>query len=87
MVPRNFTPMPVKAATTPRDGECYVDRWWVVIDGNLLLYQERSPQCNADRGFVEKMAGRLGGTAEHFDVVYLGWSDEATGRYWVWGRS
>lgn len=71
-----FFYVPVHIAVTPKEGHCWVDRWWAVhpehgvafyISGDLI-----SPQCNKNREITEMVIKKIlpGCVAQHLPVVF-----------------
>lgn len=84
--------VPVDVLATPREGDTYVDRWWIMRPDGVLFWRRRghrgwSPQCNRDRRAVEHIRNGLYPDAElvHLPIAYLGRWDEDYGHtlYWV----
>lgn len=73
--------IPVKWATTPRDGECIVERHWVVTPNNeLLLWNGTSPQCNKEfivANDIKELYSPC--TTRFIPIVYLGHRNPDTG--------
>lgn len=61
--------IPLDELTRPRDGDCLVDRWWVVHpeDGLMFYASEKryatpsgaSPQCNGQEAITRKLRDNL----------------------------
>lgn len=71
---KDFTRIPVEEAVKPFEGAVvYMNRYWIVQDGNILLYKGRSPQCNHQKVVVEKSLQKLYPNSEvkFLEVVYL----------------
>ena len=71
---KDLTKIPIEQATKPFEGAVvYMNRWWIVVDENILLYKKYSPQCNKDRRVVEKGLQKLypGSEVKFLEVVYL----------------
>lgn len=81
--------IPVKWATTPRDGECLVNRHWIVtIDNELLLWNGTSPQCNRDIKIASGLKEPYMPCVTRFiPAVYLGHQHPETGIYGLAVRS
>lgn len=70
----DFVCISVQDAITPFDGAIvYKDRWWIIENGNILLYRGVSPQCNRDKRVVEKSLQKLypGSEVKFLETVYL----------------
>lgn len=51
-----LTYIPHDVAHVPRDGECRVNRWWIVHpEKGLAVWKNVSPQCNSSREIVESL--------------------------------
>lgn len=67
--------------TTPRNGECLVDRWWAFMPDRGVIIHRRdrmwSPQCNSIKTVAESIAGKLypGATVVLVPAAYLPESD------------
>lgn len=69
-----LTRIPISKATQPFDGALVIaNRYWTVVDGCILFYRKKSPQCNSDRRLVEHTNKRLYPTAtvEFLPVVFV----------------
>lgn len=78
--------IPLDVLTKPRNGDCMVGRWWPVIDGRALFYQDvrmrgYSPQCNSSEFASQSLSERLYPTASvvYVEVAYVGRWDEEGG--------
>ena len=78
----NIYRIPIKWATTTRDGECLVEKHWVVTPNNeILLWNGTSPQCNRDSVIVDGWLSLWQSCSTRFiPAVYLG-HREGDGRY------
>jgi len=69
-----FEYIPIKEATTPKDGYvCYVNYWWAVKDNCVIGYRygkRLAPQCNKNPAIVNRLAREEGVEAKFFDVIY-----------------
>jgi hypothetical protein len=79
--------LPLDIAEKPRDGECLVDRYWVIDDEGLYWYalnekaRAWSPQCNANEAIAKSLQEKLYPDArvEQVHLVFVGRWDENTG--------
>lgn len=74
MTDKDFTKIPIDIATQPFEGAVvYMDRYWIVQDGCILLYKKYSPQCNKDERVVERSLKKLypGSEVKFLKTVYL----------------
>jgi len=70
----DLTKIPVETARIPKDGYVvYKDRHWVVMNDCILLFRNRSPQCNYDKGIAEMVQKKLypDATVQFIEFVYL----------------
>lgn len=65
--------------TRPKDGECFIDRYWVVNDKEQIAFTEyegkpESPQCNHNEILVSSIRDSLypDCKVEFIPVVYTG---------------
>jgi hypothetical protein len=68
-----LTKIPIEKATKPFDGaRVYADKWWIVMDGCVLFYRGRSPQCNANEDIAKRLRDRLypGAEVHQLAVVF-----------------
>lgn len=72
--------VPIDEATTPKDGECLVGRWWIYkSDEGIALAQITkhyyAPQCNHNQLVIRTLMEALYPDHELIEipVVYLGW--------------
>lgn len=72
--------VPIEELTTPRDGECRTNRYWVVHPEHGALFvarfqgdRMRVAQCNSDRRLPERLLENHPGHEIRFiEVAYLG---------------
>lgn len=82
---KRFVGIPWEVLVTPRDGEVYTNRWWLVENGKCLFWQGAtsrgfSPQCNANRAFFDRdTVANTGLEVLYLPVAYLGHWDEEYG--------
>jgi hypothetical protein len=64
----------IETATTPRDGQVYVDYWWSVHPDRGLIFYDGTPQANPDRRITDMLQPRYYPWAEvrQVPVVYVG---------------
>lgn len=70
--------IPIEVATTPKDGEVLVDRWWVLGENNdtILMGVDVAgmyPQCNRDKNTETQMAAKAypGREIDFMPLVFL----------------
>jgi len=70
-----FIRVPVESiADVPhQDGyyQCLTNRWWVVVDGCILIYKGFSPQCNETKDIADRMAVARGGAVEFIKRAFI----------------
>lgn len=63
MIKSTIFHVPVSVATTPVDGECYVNRWWMSHPNKGIAFYigpnctDPSPQCHRSKSAVERVYG------------------------------
>lgn len=70
----HITFLPIEEAIIPKNfKEYYVDYWFVVINENILLYKDYSPQCNLDKAVVDVMVEKLypGAEARQIPLIFV----------------
>jgi len=90
--PHRLIGVPLEQLTTPRDGDTYTDRWWIVLAAAAVFYQRAgsrgwTPQCNKDRRLIDRFirdAMYPDATAVHLPAAYLGQWDEECGHLLRW---
>jgi hypothetical protein len=70
----DLTYIPFAAAMTPRDGQVYCDRWWIVHpEKGLTVWRGIAPQCNRNKALGDLLLKHYPGhEMRHFDVAYTG---------------
>lgn len=59
--------------TTPEAGDVVMtDRWWIVVDGDVLFFEGRAPQCNSRQDIAEHLRDKLypGADVKYIPVGY-----------------
>lgn len=86
-----FIYIPIEEATSPKNGECLVDRWWSVHpEKGVAFYvrlfgpmktDEPSPQCNPNKRVSEHINNKLNPDCEvkQISVVFLAHAQERMG--------
>ena len=81
---KNIIYLPKDEAVKPREGHCYVDRWWIVHpEKGLAFYLSphatkddrfTSPQCNSNKAVTEVLHKKMYSDHEikFFTAVYVG---------------
>jgi hypothetical protein len=78
-MPDNHTFIPITDATTPKDGRCMTDRWWVVtleelgVPSCIILWRGFSPQCNHNEVIARSLTEQMWPDCDvkFLPVVYL----------------
>lgn len=79
---------PLDLLLKPRDGEVYVDRWWMLdAEGDPVFFTDgrssASPQCNKDKRIFSTLRCPPGCEPGFLPLVFLGHRDDEGGWRWL----